>query len=936
MECVDCQHCGWPVSSNDVYCGGCGEKINRIRVFAANEPNAEIFGNFIQVNRYLDNRNLLSVSFQNIGLHTRMLIVKNPRGISADPLTVVLPPMIQSADTTVALGFEKDHQSPANIEWVTDQEDTTIRLSVNWKPVPVITYEGSDLIFGSFSDTSLSHSATFVIHHSDVTVRDVQIDPPWIQPNQVQREWKKNTPLTLQLTADPKTAEESDVDLSEITVSFIVLERDKPIVRKIPARLSRISKPQVISDNPIYVDYSQILIFTFRLLPKGKAHDEPALIEDLHIQISSNDTLPRELAYKWCGHSGIGDPVSTNSPVYTLEIDTSELPSDSRHTMELHIYTNHSPEVPTKHPVVLIVKREKVFTGILALDFGTSYSMGAFKRDGGDPEYLSLDTVNTVIKEVPSKIAYRTFDDRVIGYNAENLPLHDRTFNQSRLLDSVKRFIGDSSRRFDLAIGGDHKRLSPREVMRDYCAEMLSIFEHQEGRFKGSLTLTYPSKFSWLQTEEVRWVAQSLGIPKDKSYFLDEARAVMNYAINAQDIDIISGSCFMVMDIGGGTTDIAICGKTDEPHPEIIDIAGDRDFGGENITDWIAELMVRQAELEIKPWKVLFGDKIPKIFQNDPAASDKIAECRFNLLKSAFQIKKDWPVTKISLPPLYIFDDSFEIIKTEAKEIDFTDWMNIEDMTRDAIQNILNEVNLILEEKGITLSLIILAGQGGLFAPIRSMISEITKTDIVQCQDLKGAVSHGAIAYTDYVLQGGKIVKNQHLTRSALGIRLPLKNKPVTQFTKFIPRNASIPTQFLGHWFNWNNRDFVSFQIFERWGPESSYKTNRKFEDYIATDEVVIPSELTQILDRKRCYLLLRMLTDETVSLCKFFLINDGETDTLTILKSELQKHEVNGTVIYHDASVPDIELFHSQVYSDLSGQPVFLMESTFGGRPGE
>ncbi len=939
MEWIECRRCGWPVLPNDVYCGGCGEKTSRISIASVKpDLNAKIHGNIIELTRYKDDRNLLKVSFQNKGLHTRILKIKDQRGMRAEPQIVILPPHEQSVNTTVTLSFEDSHQSSTQAVWTTEQGDSEIKLIVNWKPVPVITYEGPELVFRTTEDSSLSYPVTFSILHSDVNVRDLLIDPPWINFNQIRRKWKKNTTLTIQLTADPKTYEESDLNLSEITVSFNVLERNEPLIRKIPARLIRIPKPNVFSENPVSIQPSDKLLFTFSLHSTGKEYDESVLIENLDIKLTrrdKSDNLIPNLEYKWQGHSGIGDDVKTGSHTYTLEIDTSELPADSWYDMELQIFTNQSSDAPTtRYPVVLIVKPEKVFTGILALDFGTSYSMGAFKSDGKDIKYLPLDSTSN---EVPSKIAYLTINDRFIGYKAENETLINPTLNQSRLLDSVKRFIGDSSRKIELAFGADRKTLSPKEVMRDYCAEMLSIFKQQEGKFEGHLMLTYPSKFSWKQSEEIRWVAQELGIPKEKSYFLDEARAVANYAIE-QGIDIEPGTHFMVMDIGGGTTDIAICYKSDEPHPKIIDIAGDRYFGGENITDWIAELIVYLAELELSPRKVLFGQRIPESLRKNPATANDIAECRFNLLKSAFQIKKDWPVSKLTLPPLFIYDSNFEITKTDSKEIDFTDWMIIEDKTRDAIQSILNEVNFILKERGIKLSLIILAGQGGLFKPIKSMIEDIMKTDdIVQCRDLKGAVSRGAVAYTDYVIQGGNKIETQHLTRSALGIKLPLKDRPVLQFTEFIPRNREIPTRSPGRWFNWpQNRSVNEFKIFERWGPESYSNINKKSEDYIATDVVIIPSDLMAILDLKRCYLLLRMLEDETVSLCKFFCINEGEIDTLKILKPDIQKYTKNETVIYYEGPVRDIELFHPEVYTNLSGRPVFLMENSFSERVGK
>lgn len=932
MKIKLCDRCDWPLLHNDYYCSGCGKIITFIEAALEGEENYSARGEYIELSRYEDDRKPIRITFINTGPHKRTLSSANNESISVEPKTFELLPG-DAHRKTVELNFTNQHNPfPDCIEWHTDQGYPAIQLSVNWKPFPTISCREKEVVLESNSNKL---PLTASLSGSDITVKKIMFDPPWVQIDQIPRFWKKNTDVKFSLLVDSVNMDENNFETSEILISFFINERVKPIEVRVPIRWAGMKTFDLILKNEIVIEVGEKAKFKFELRPWQKEQTNPVLFEHLQITVLNieHGDLPQEkqkeriLEFKWLSKNAYGNDTKVDN-TYEIEIDTSKLP-EAKYTMSFQFDTNQSSPVPFKR--VLRVKPQKEFNGILTMDFGTSYSMCTYKHKGDETKSLIIDDTEAIL----SKILYKTFEEKYIGNAAVNLTYTDRNVNWSQLFDSVKRFIG-SDTRYHLAIDGKYKELTPIEVMLDYCREMLAIFEKQVGKFKGTLTLTYPSKFSWLQGEQIRWVAQNLGIPAKDSHFLDEGRAIANYVSNVARYEIDTGSTFMVMDIGGGTTDIAICKQTDDPYPEIISIAGDRDFGGENITDWIADAIVDQIELMVAPKKVLFGTNIPDDIRLDPVKSSRISETRYEILNKAFEIKKEWSKSDFSMASVYTYDTStYEVHSEKNIEIEFKerDFKTIEEKTEEKIRSILDEVNEILKEENLTLSLIILAGQGSLFAPIKQMISVIMATKIIQCDELKGAVSKGAIEYTRYAEASGIKIHIPHLTRSALGIMLPEKGRSKIRFEEFISRNSMIPTITKGKWISWSGSLYRKFEIYEQWGPKS-YRERIEYQDYIGTDEIEIAPELEKILDLSDCYLLLRLLKNETLSLCKFFRIRQKEIDLLTLLHPEFNKMDKNGTTIYSEDDF-DIDLFPDDVLFDLEGQVVFLKERLFEHRGG-
>lgn len=935
MKIKLCDRCDWPLLHDDYYCSGCGKIITFIEATLEDEENYSARGEYIKLSRYEDDRKPIRITFINTGPHKRTLSTANNESISIEPKVFELLPG-DAHRKTVELNFTNQHNLlPDCIEWHTDQGYSAIQLSVNWKPFPTISCKEKEVILESNSNKL---PLTASLSGSDITVKKIMIDPPWVQIDQIPRFWKKNTDVKFSLLVDSVNMDENNFETSEILISFFINERVKPIEVRVPIRWAGMKTFDLIAaKNEIVVEVGEKANFKFKLRPRQKEQTNPIVFEHLQITVLNDEygDLPQEkqqeriLEFKWLSKNAYGDSIdSKGDNTYEIEIDTSNL-SEAIYTLSFQFDTNQSS--PVSSDLVLRVEPQKEFNGILTMDFGTSYSMCTYRHKGDETKSLIIDDSEAIL----SKILYKTFEEKYIGNAAVNLTYTDRNVNWSQLFDSVKRFIG-SDTRYHLAIDGKYKELTPIEVMLDYCREMLSIFEKQVGKFKGTLTLTYPSKFSWLQGEQIRWVAQNLGIPAKDSHFLDEGRAIAHYVRNIANYKIEAGSTFMVMDIGGGTTDIAICKQTDDPYPEIISIAGDRYFGGEHITEWIADAIIDQIELMVAPKKVLYGDNFPEAIRLDPVKSSHTSETRYEILNKAFEIKKEWPKSDFSMASVYTYDTStYEVHSEKNIEIEFKekDFKKIEEKTKEKIRSILDEVNEILKEENLVLSLIILAGQGSLFSPIKQMISDIMATEIIQCDELKGAVSKGAIAYTRFAQTYGVRIHIPHLTRSALGIMLPEKGTSDLIFEEFIPRNSTIPTITNGRWISWNGSLNKIFEIWEQWGPKS-YRGQLDYQDYIGTDEIEIASELEKILDLSDCYLLLRLLENETLSLCKFFRIRQEEIDLLTLLHPDIKKMDKNGTTIYSEEDF-DIDLFSNDVLFDLEGQVVFLKERLFEHRGG-
>ncbi len=957
----ECPDCGWPVSDHDVCCGWCRKSLYRFKVRVIDEPGGETTGNQKLIHRFKDDiDDPLQICFQNDGPYTRTIRLSHYSGFDVYPETFELPPIQDSDGMMVKAVFQNDTNNEYCLVWKSEHNSHIQQVRVMLIDPPRLI-PNPDLIELPMTDmTQIEKEIRLTLYNTDIYVISITCEPEWILCKAAPGQWKNGTSkdVTIAFKKIPDS-EPGSYDF-EMKLNIVVKNRKHPISVPVPVKIKSKAGVEILCQNDLQVDFHTNFLFTFSLKLTNAVDSDPD-VEFCQLSFvltglpgRGSSTLKENLNYKWeSGDVRLPSLIRSEITTYSVELQTSQLPAATQYQLQIQVSTNL--QIFTKD-IVLIVSPEKIFSGFMAIDFGTVSTHCAYLPTGSNsPQLISLQEGGIVTRDlssstpsdtcdpIPSTIFYQSFDNYLIGNEAETILERKELANHySQIFDSVKRSIGRKDRMFNLAINGDFKQLTPKEVMRDYCSKVKQVFEKKCGRLgtsnndenqmKYAVIMTYPTKFAWFQSEDIRWVAESIGVPAEQCYFIDEARAVAYYAMNILGAEVADNDHFMVVDIGGGTTDIAICQKKG-PHFKVIDIAGDREFGGENITDWIMEKLVHQIELRCSPKKLYYRDNTKSSFNHDPITRDIITENRYTLRKAAFNIKRYWDSSnsQIILPVVSVWDDAHNVTQYPGESVDFKEWPEIIEQTQNRLNRIFTEVKAIVSENNAHLSLIILAGNGVRFSPIDKYIQQEMGIKTLRCNDLKGAVSLGAIEYARYITAGGISLEEKPQSRSGLGIKLPKENVAQLEFHELIPRNTPIPTLTPAIPFKWpRNRGSMNVEIWQRWGPRSLAGQDNAM-DYIDTDVIHIPPEVTDVLNLDTCFFILRLLSDDSISCCKLFGISDIESFR-TLLSGEVESIHGHGHY-FRNIGIKEPDGFHPSVIEHLRSNPIFIMEKIFQRR---
>ncbi|MFT4298850.1 MAG: Hsp70 family protein [Aeromicrobium sp.] len=204
----------------------------------------------------------------------------------------------------------------------------------------------------------------------------------------------------------------------------------------------------------------------------------------------------------------------------------------------------------------------------LAIDFGTSNSTAAIQIDGREPQSVRLTDSGDVM---PSAV-FADAGGLSVGVEATRRMMLD----PSAFERNPKRLIGQPV----VQLGG-----TDREVV-DLVAVVLRTVTQRAARVAGGgkpfeLTLTYPAGYQRARRDVLVEAAERAGFDRSTIGLLPEpVAAVARYAQHAPLPP--GGSHLCVVDVGGGTADIAVLRVTDHPSRpfEVVSTAGRADLGG--------------------------------------------------------------------------------------------------------------------------------------------------------------------------------------------------------------------------------------------------------------------------------------------------------------------------------------------------------------------
>jgi molecular chaperone DnaK len=216
---------------------------------------------------------------------------------------------------------------------------------------------------------------------------------------------------------------------------------------------------------------------------------------------------------------------------------------------------------------------------VLAIDFGTSFTVAASRIGDRPPEVIELDGE----RRVPSLIMIDDDGAVMVGKAAENLA----STNPGRVLRAPKSRLGEPA---PVVLGGRPHAISA------LVADLLRHVYREAVRYHGSepeqVRLTHPATWSGPRRQQLLAAAEQAGLP-DPVLVPEPVAAAIAYADEGAVPD---GGHVLVYDLGGGTFDTAALQASPNGFVVVGRPGGDPRLGGELFDELLANTIGQRLE----------------------------------------------------------------------------------------------------------------------------------------------------------------------------------------------------------------------------------------------------------------------------------------------------------------------------------------------------
>ena len=208
---------------------------------------------------------------------------------------------------------------------------------------------------------------------------------------------------------------------------------------------------------------------------------------------------------------------------------------------------------------------------VLAIDFGTSFTVAASLHDGGRPEVIEIDGD----RRVPSVVMVLEDGSYVIGRAAEE----SAAARPNQVLRAFKSRIGDPA---PIILGG--RAVQSGDLVGRVFAKILDEATRLHGSEPESTRLTYPATWSGQRRQQLLRAANIAELPGP--VLVPEPIAAAMWYSNIVELPL--GSSVLVYDLGGGTFDCALLSSRPTGLELVGRPSGDRQLGGELFDELLA------------------------------------------------------------------------------------------------------------------------------------------------------------------------------------------------------------------------------------------------------------------------------------------------------------------------------------------------------------
>jgi len=190
---------------------------------------------------------------------------------------------------------------------------------------------------------------------------------------------------------------------------------------------------------------------------------------------------------------------------------------------------------------------------------------------------------------------------------------------------SFKRELGNILKPYKLYPPNDYKKVYSEKLTMDYLSLLKETIVEISGYKFENFIFTHPSKLSLKKLNAYNSIIQSI-LPEGTDFiFIDEATAGALFFIQQKIVQKKHNYRLVVYDFGGGTIDITyllITTHHSTIEVEILDVDGMPDYGGDNVSEAIEQLLVTDLESDPDYHFIYENNKWSKIYSKE-AGSNK-------------------------------------------------------------------------------------------------------------------------------------------------------------------------------------------------------------------------------------------------------------------------------------------------------------------------
>ncbi len=201
---------------------------------------------------------------------------------------------------------------------------------------------------------------------------------------------------------------------------------------------------------------------------------------------------------------------------------------------------------------------------ILAIDFGTSYTVAAAKVGDRQPEVIEVGGE----RRMPSVVMVESSENVVVGRPADDLS----GSNPASTLRAPKNRLGDQA---PVVLGG-----RPYQVVQLVASLLRQVYDEavrQMGGPPSEVRLTHPATWNRPRLNRLLEAAAKAGLPEPR-LVPEPVAAALSYA---SDVGVPEGAFVVVYDLGGGTFDTAVVTARGGGFSIVGRPGGDQTIGGE-------------------------------------------------------------------------------------------------------------------------------------------------------------------------------------------------------------------------------------------------------------------------------------------------------------------------------------------------------------------